>query len=124
MSVEAHAAGVVGKQIEADLPVFLQQLREELNYAGNEAARLYLNGVIPREKAAKMLEKYLLYEPERALQRTRFFDQYRSYVINYNLGKDLVADYITSKAGEAEDQRWYHFGELLTSPSSASMLSQ
>ena len=30
MSVEAHAAGVVGKQIEADLPVFLQQLREEL----------------------------------------------------------------------------------------------
>jgi hypothetical protein len=25
----------------------------------------------------------------RAEQRVRFFDQYRSYVINYNLGKDL-----------------------------------
>ena len=28
---------------------------------------------------------------ERAQQRVRFFDQYRSYVINYNLGKDMVA---------------------------------
>ena len=24
----------------------------------------------------------------------RFFDQYRSYVINYNLGKDLVKQYV------------------------------
>ena len=29
---------------------------------------------------------------ERAAQRVRFFDQYRSYVINYNYGKDLVRD--------------------------------
>ena len=31
---------------------------------------------------------------DRAAQRVRFFDQYRSYVINYNLGKDLVRRFI------------------------------
>ena len=28
---------------------------------------------------------------------SRFIDQYRSYVINYNLGKDLVAAHIGSQ---------------------------
>ena len=37
---------------------------------------------------------------DRAMQRVRFFDQYRSYVINYNLGKDLIRRYIESKAGQ------------------------
>ena len=29
----------------------------------------------------------------------KFFDQYRSYVINYNLGKDLVRAFIERRAG-------------------------
>ena len=33
-------------------------------------------------------------------QRVRFIDQYRSYVINYNLGKDMVARYVDGAAGE------------------------
>ena len=33
----------------------------------------------------------------------QFFDQYRSYVINYNLGKDLVRNYVERRAqGNAE----------------------
>ena len=39
--------------------------------------------------------------PVRAEQRTRFFDTYRSYVINYNLGKDLVKQYVESRSGVA-----------------------
>ena len=35
----------------------------------------------------------------RAEQRVRFFDQYRSYVINYNLGKDLVRAYVERLGG-------------------------
>lgn len=102
----------------------IQQLRSRLNYAGNEAARSYLNGDITREQAAQMLEKYLLYEPDRALQRTRFFDQYRSYVINYNLGLDLVADYIERRGGTADnpEKRWQLFGDLLSLPLAASMI--
>ena len=102
----------------------IQVLRAKLDYAGNEAARMYLDGEISREEAANWLEKYLLYEPDRALQRTRFFDQYRSYVINYNLGRDLVADYIEQNGG-TEDQpekRWSVFKELLSNPRTASTL--
>lgn len=109
---------------KADLYYEIQALRSKLNYAGNEAARKYLNGEISREDAAVWLEKYLLYEPERALQRTRFFDQYRSYVINYNLGKDLVAHYVESRGGTADkpEKRWEVFKELLSNPHTASTL--
>ena len=41
---------------------------------------------MPRCTAA-WLERYALHSRPRAEQRVRFFDQYRSYVINYNLGK-------------------------------------
>lgn len=102
----------------------IQQIRKQLDYAGNEAARQYLNGEITRESAAKMLEKYLLYEPSRALQRTRFFDQYRSYVINYNLGKGLVAAYMDRKTGQDGRDRWSVFQELLSLPLTASMLTE
>ena len=107
---------------QAELYSYIQMLREKLDYAGNEAARNYLNGEITREEAAACLEKYNLSSPERALQRTRFFDQYRSYVINYNLGKDLVKEYITRKSGDDLKKRWEVFEELLSSPKTASML--
>ena len=44
--------------------------------------------------AAAYLAKYSLMSPERAAQRVRFIDTYRSYVINYNLGRDLVRAYV------------------------------
>jgi hypothetical protein len=55
---------------------------------------------------------------DRAAQRVRFFDQYRSYVINYNLGKDLVRQYIESRGGTPRDapRRWREFEALLSSP--------
>ena len=77
----------------------VQALVDKLAYAGNEAARAYLNGRIDRAQAAGWLVEYAMMSPPRAEQRTRFIDQYRSYVINYNLGKDLVKDYIESSRG-------------------------
>jgi hypothetical protein len=85
-------------------------------YAGNEAARRYLDGTFSSEQAAEWLTTYALMEPARARQRIRFFDKYRAYVINYNLGKDLVRDYVERRcAGDAE-KRWDVFAELLSSP--------
>jgi hypothetical protein len=91
---------------------------DRLAYAGNEAARRYLNGDIGREEAARWLAEYALYPRDRAEQRVRFFDQYRSYVINYNLGKDLVRRYIESRGGTPENptKRWAEFEKLLSSP--------
>lgn len=109
---------------KAELYYDIQALRSELDYAGNEAARLYLNGEISRDSAAIWLNKYLLYEPDRALQRTRFFDKYRSYVINYNLGKDLVAHHMEKNIGKegGADKRWQTFKEVLSTPRTASLL--
>jgi hypothetical protein len=93
-------------------------LVDRLSYAGNEAARRYLNGQIGANAAADWLVKYGLYSRPRAEQRVRFIDQYRSYVINYNLGKDLVAHYIESRGGTPEnsERRWAEFERLLSSP--------
>jgi hypothetical protein len=96
----------------------VQSLVDKLSYAGNEAARRYLNGEISHDAAAAWLERYALMSHDRALQRVRFFDQYRSYVINYNLGKDMVRRYIESRGGTPAhpEKRWQEFERLLSSP--------
>jgi len=96
----------------------VQAMVDELSYAGNEAARRYLDGTIDRDAAATWLERYALMPHDRAAQRVRFFDQYRSYVINYNYGKDLVRRFIESRGGTAAnpEKRWQEFETLLSSP--------
>jgi len=94
-------------------------LVDKLSYAGNEAARRYLDGKIDAKAAADWLEKYGLYSRLRAEQRVRFVDQYRSYVINYNLGKDMVAAYIESRGPD----RWTEFARLISSPRLPSSLA-
>ena len=102
----------------------VQALVDRLAHAGNEAARRYLDGQIDRAQAAAWLEKYTLMPNARAAQRVRFFDQYRSYVINYNLGKDMVRDFIEARSGGDPARRWKEFGALLSSPRLPSGLSQ
>ena len=99
---------------------------DALSYAGNEAARRYLNGEITAGQAADWLVRYTLTSPERAAQRVRFIDQYRAYVINYNLGKDLVRAYVERLGGtdDRPDERWRVFGDLLASPRMASSLRE
>lgn len=96
------------------------ELAKELSYAGNEAARRYINGEITAQAAAEWLTKYALMEPARAQQRVRFIDKYRSYVINYNLGEDLVRQYVERLGGTDAAKRWQVFGELLSTPRVAS----
>ena len=102
---------------EADRYYELLELLSLLDYSGNEAARDYLNGTIDREQAVQWLVDYSLSSPERARQRTDFFDTYRSYVINYNLGKDLVREYV-ERDTEDHAARWRKFEHLLSSPMS------
>jgi hypothetical protein len=102
---------------QADLYYRVLDKTEQLAYAGNEAARRYLDGEIDAAAAAEWLTRFSLSEPDRAEQRVRFFDQYRSYVINYNLGQDLVRQYVERESGGGEtDRLWAEFGRLLSSP--------
>jgi hypothetical protein len=96
----------------------VRELLGRLGYADNEAARRYLDGEITREQAAAWLQELALMAPERARQRVSFIDQYRSYVINYNLGRDMVRRFVESRGGTADqpERRWEVFTGLLSSP--------
>jgi len=109
-------AGLDGKRVQEYYEVLA--LVDRLSYAGNEAARRYIDGTLDRAGAAAWLEKYALYTKPRAEQRVKFIDQYRSYVINYNLGKDLIRAYVTRKAGRQASvaRQWAEFAALLSSP--------
>ena len=109
-------AGINGDRAKEYYEVM--QLVDELSYAGNEAARRYLDGQIDAKAAADWLEKYAMMPRPRAEQRVKFFDQYRSYVINYNLGKDVVRTFIERRAGADSSPRkkWEEFAALLSSP--------
>jgi len=96
----------------------VQRLSAKLTYAANDVARDYLDGRIDRAEAERRLVSRTLSSPERARQRVRFFDTYRSYVINYNLGMDLVRSWVERNGGTEgnPDRRWQLFEELLSSP--------
>jgi hypothetical protein len=110
------AAGIDPSRVEEFYEV--QDLVKKLSYATNEAARRYLNGEINADAAAAWLQKYALMDEKRAKQATKFIEKYRSYVINYNLGEDMVRSYIEKRGGTAEqpEQRWREFEHLLASP--------
>jgi len=102
------------------------ELQSKLSYAGNEAARHYLNGDWSREKAIDWKVKYTLMTPERAEVNMKFVDNYRSYVINYNVGKDLVKEYF-NKRGASEnhpEKRWELMEYILSTPQTPSGMSR
>jgi hypothetical protein len=96
----------------------VQELFGKLSYAGNEAARGYLNGTLTKPEAVEWLTKYAMFDSARAEQRIRFIEKYRSYVINYNLGQDLVKTYVEKKSGKnpTDKKRWLVFEALISSP--------
>jgi hypothetical protein len=102
----------------ADRYYKVQELIQKLNYSGNEAARRYLDGRIDHAQAIDWLMRFSLYNRERAEQRLRFIEKYRSYVINYNLGQDLVKAHVERKGGTPDhpDVRWRVFADLISSP--------
>ncbi len=100
----------------ADEYYAVQDLMKQLDYAANEAARRLINGEINESAAVQWLQKYAVMEPARAQQRVKFIQRYRSYVINYNLGEDMVRSYIEKRSGTDPEKRWSEFGKLLASP--------
>ncbi|MCG6960056.1 hypothetical protein LJE82_09225 [bacterium BMS3Abin03] len=109
---------------DADLYYKILNLLKELSYAGNEAARNYLDGKRTKDQTIAYLQKYLLFTKEKAEKRLAFIEQYRSYVINYNLGEDIVKNYIEKNGGTIEnpERRWKLFKQLISLPQTPSEL--
>ena len=116
------AAGIDASR--ADEYYAVQDLMKELNFAGNEAARRLINGEIDEKAAVEWLQKYNVMEPARAQQRVKFIRRYRSYVINYNVGEEMVKHYIEKRSGNDPEKKWSEFGKLLASPRLPSGLMQ
>ena len=96
----------------------IEKLKGHLDYAGNEAARGYLDGVMDADQAIEWLVGYAMMPEPRARQRLSFIEQYRSYVINYNLGLDMVRSHIENQGGTPDNPelRWQLFTQLLSNP--------
>jgi hypothetical protein len=107
-------AGLDAKQAERYYRI--TRFAAKLEFAGNEAARQYLDGKIDAKAATTWLERYGLMSPERARQRVKFIDTYRAYVINYNLGLALVRQHVEAVGGVDANARWKAFEELVSTP--------
>jgi hypothetical protein len=93
----------------------LQLAMEELAGARFTIARDYLEGRIDRARAVELTQRYQLVGARRADQSVGFIDQYRSYVINYGLGKDMVRAHIEA-AGPDREARWAAMRRILSQP--------
>ncbi len=98
------------------------RLAAKLEFAVNEAARQYLDGKIDAKTATSWLERYGLMSSQRAQQRMSFIDTYRAYVINYNVGLELVRQHIETVGGADGHARWKAFETLISTPQLASGL--
>jgi len=93
----------------------LQIAKQALSGARMTIAQGYLDKEISREDAIADMMKYQLVSRERAEQSLSFNDQYRSYVINYGLGQDMVREWIEAQ-GDAPVWRWKAMERLLSEP--------
>jgi hypothetical protein len=99
-------------------------LIRQLNYSLIEAARNYLDDKWTKDQTISWLQKYNLDSKERAEQRLKFFEKYRSYIINYSLGLDIVKNYIEKNGGASENEKlkWALFEKIISTPQTPSGL--
>jgi hypothetical protein len=93
----------------------LQEAMKDLAGARFTIARDYLEGRIDRARTVELVQKYQLVSKVRAEQSVRFTEQYRSYVINYGLGLDMVRSAV-ERAGADPAARWAAMEKILSEP--------
>ena len=93
----------------------LSHAMKDLAGARFTIARDYLEGRISRDEAVALSQKYQLQSKERADKSLDFTDQYRTYVINYGLGQDMVRAYVEA-AGPDPKARWARMEKILSEP--------
>ncbi|MBV8851524.1 MAG: hypothetical protein JOZ16_18270 [Methylobacteriaceae bacterium] len=83
----------------------LRKALNDLAGARLTIAAMYLDGEIDRARALELTQRYGLVSRERAEQSLAFTEHYRSYVINYSAGKDLIGAY-AERAGNDQTAHW------------------
>jgi hypothetical protein len=100
----------------ADVYLQIQEAIRDLGGARITIAADFLDGRIDREEALRRIERYNLMSRSRAEQSLAFTEQYRAYVINYGLGRDLVARLMLWGGNAGQPDRWARMRRLLSEP--------
>jgi hypothetical protein len=77
-------------------------------------AREFLDGRIDEPEAIRLTRKYQLVSEARAKQLVTFTKEYRTYVINYGLGEDMVRTDVEKYP--APLARWKRFEQIISQP--------
>jgi hypothetical protein len=86
----------------------------DLSTARNTISQKLLDGEIDEAEAVRLTQRYGLVGEARARQTIAFTRQYRSYVINYNIGREMVAGDVNRFADTKA--RWNRMEQLLSEP--------
>ena len=87
----------------------------ELDGAALTISQMYLDGEIDKRKAIELTQRYELVARDVAEESLDFDEEYRSYVINYSVGEDLVRAYV-DRAGSEPRARWAAYEHILSTP--------
>ena len=101
---------------KADKYYKVLDLVAQISYVRNAAAEAYLNGEKTKEETIDWLVKYALRDRKSAEQSLKFIEAYRSYIINYNVGLDMVKSYMEKHAGDLKEDKWELFEYLISTP--------
>ena len=96
----------------------------ELEGASRTITAMYLDGEIGRARAIELLQRYELSAPANAAKSLEFADHYRSYIINYSSGLEVVRNYANRVGGDDQNARWEAYESILTQPTLPSDLMQ
>ena len=99
-------------------------IKDELDGALVEAARRYLDGRMTMDEMREWLRRYYLAALGGVENLITFIEKYRSYVVTYTAGRQLVRDYIQWHSGPGDNlvRRWQLFHTLLSTPQTPSGL--
>ena len=106
----------------ADAYDALMTAKADLASSENTIADAYLSGKMDKPAAVAALAKYGLSSVARAEKRLSFIETYRSYVINYNLGQDMVRAHV-NRAGKSEAARWKAMEHVISEPTTPADLA-
>lgn len=93
----------------------LRRATGELDGALLKVSQMHLDGEIDREQAIALVQKYRIASRDVAEQSLEFDKTYRSYVINYSAGEELVRAYIDRHSSD-EAGRWAAYAHIMSAP--------
>ncbi len=92
----------------------LLKAMKDLAGARMTIAREFLDGRVSEAQAVELTRRYQLTSEARAKQSVAFTKQYRTYVLNYGLGEQMVREDVESRRGTAA--RWKRFEQIISEP--------